>query len=157
DYELIWLEFYDRKPQGVREAAGKSPVLDKWIALGYPDDYLFHKHRLYNVGILAAAGDVCVICDSDAVFRPTFIQSVLEAFAETPSAVVHLDEVRNVSQSFYPFNYPTIEEILGPGCINWRGTTTLGLDNSPDMLHHANYGACMAARRRDLLAVGGAD
>jgi hypothetical protein len=71
--------------------------------------------------------------------------------------VVHLDEVRNVSQGFYPFKYPEIDEVLGPGCINWQDGTTLGLNNSPDMLHHANYGACMAARRRDLLAVGGAD
>jgi hypothetical protein len=161
EYELIWLEFYHRKPQELLDlvacGTSKSPMLDKWIVLGYPDDYLFHKHRLYNVGILAAAGDVCVICDSDAIFRPTFLQSLLEGFAKTPNAVVHLDEVRNVNQAFYPFNYPSIEDILGPGCINWRGDTTLGLDNSPDMLHHANYGACMAARRRDLLAVGGAD
>jgi hypothetical protein len=161
DYELIWVEFYNRKPEGLREfveaGSGRSRVLDKWVILGYPDDLLFHKHRLYNVGILAADGEVCVICDSDAVFRPTFIQSLLEAFAETPYAVVHLDEVRNVNQAYYPFNYPTIKQLLGQGCINWRGTTTLGLDNSPDMLHHANYGACMAARRRDLLAIGGAD
>jgi hypothetical protein len=161
EYELIWLEFYDRKPAGLREmlakGSGRSQVLDKWIVLGYSDDSLFHKHRLYNVGILAAEGDLCVICDSDAIFRPTFIQSLFEAFAKTPNAVIHLDEVRNVNQAFYPFNYPTIDAILGEGCINWRGTATLGLDNSPDMLHHANYGACMAARRRDLLAVGGAD
>src|SRR4051812_15251306 len=42
-YELIWLEFYDRKPQGLRRAAA---ALDKWIVAGYPDDHVFHKHRL---------------------------------------------------------------------------------------------------------------
>jgi hypothetical protein len=31
------------------------------------------------------------------------------------------------------------------------------VDKSPEMLHHANYGACMAARRDDLVAIGGAD
>jgi hypothetical protein len=154
DYELIWVEFYDRRPEGLRRLAAG---LDKWVVLGYPDDTIYHKHRLYNVGLLVAAGEVCVICDSDAIFRPTFIASLIRAFAETPRAVIHLDEVRNASPRFYPFNYPSIEEILGPGCINWCGTTTLGLNDSPDMLHHANYGACMAARRKDLLAVGGAD
>jgi hypothetical protein len=161
DYELIWLEFYDRRPAGlsdmVASGRGPHPVLDKWVVLGYPGAYHYHKHRLYNVGLLAAAGDVCVICDSDAIFGPTFIASLLTAFAETPNAVVHLDEVRNYSQAFYPFIYPEIDDILGAGCVNWRGVTTLGLDHSPDMLHDANYGACMAARRRDLLAIGGAD
>jgi hypothetical protein len=161
DYELIWVEFYDRKPEGlcrmVAPSAGRPPVLDRWLVLGYPDECLYHKHRLYNVGILAADGDLCVICDSDAVFRPTFVESVLAALAETPNAVVHLDEVRNVNRGYYPFNYPSLHDILERGCGNWSGKTTLGLDDSPDMLHHANYGACMAAWRRDLLAIGGAD
>lgn len=158
DYELIWVEFYDRRPEALRQlVAGDQAILDQWLTLGYPDDYIFHKHRLYNVGLLAAAGDICVICDSDAMFSPTFIEKIIVAFAETPDAVVHVDEVRNINQALYPFCYPTMEQVLGPGCINWSNGTSLGLDNSPDMLHHANYGACMAARRQDLLAIGGAD
>ncbi|MBV9123490.1 MAG: glycosyltransferase [Planctomycetes bacterium] len=138
-------------------SVGGQPALDKWIVLGYPRHYIYHKHRLYNMGILAARGDICVICDSDAVFPPTFIASLLRAYTETPAAVVHLDEVRNTNQAFYPFNYPPIKILFGAGCINWEGHTTLGLNDSADRLHHANYGACMAARRRDLLAIGGAD
>ncbi len=158
DYELIWLEFYDRKPQELKRLLASSPsVLDKWLVLGYPDEFIFHKHRLYNLGLLAATGEVCVICDSDAVFRPTFIANLIRAFEETPKAVVHLDEVRNDDRRFYPFHYPTIAEIQGPGCINWQGLTTCGLTNGPDRIHRANYGACLAARRRDLLAIGGAD
>jgi len=161
DYELIWVEFYDRQPEGLRRMLAADPgapaVLDKWIVLGYPDDTIFHKHRLYNVGILAAAGHVCVLCDSDALFRPTFVESLIRAFEETPDAVVHLDEVRNSDHRFYPFNYPEIADITGPGCFNWRGTTTVGVAESADRVHRANYGACLAARRRDILAVGGAD
>lgn len=156
DYELIWIEFYDRKPQGLRDMLA-APVLDKWLVLGYPGDMIFHKHRCYNVGILAAAGEVCVLCDSDAIFRPTFIASLVRAFEETPRRVVHIDEVRNSDRRFYPFNYPEITEIIGPGCYNWRGTVTVGVGEIADRIHRANYGACMAARRRDLLAVGGAD
>ena len=84
-----------------------SPVLDKWIVLGYPDGLIYHKHRLYNVGILVAEGEICVICDSDAVFRPTFIEKLIEAFRETPNAVIHLDEVRNSDPPFYPFTFPS--------------------------------------------------
>jgi hypothetical protein len=160
DYELIWLEFYDRKPEALQRLVfgGGAPALDKWYVLGYPDDYLIHKHRLYNAGLVAAAGDVCVICDSDAVYRPTFIENLIRAFEETPCAVVHLDQVRNNDPRFYPFNYPRIDDILGPGCMNWRGWTTSGLwAYDRDFIHRVNYGACMAARRRDLLTVGGAD
>jgi hypothetical protein len=161
DYELIWLEFYNRKPDDLRWLAasgrGRRPALDKWFVLGYPDDVLFHKHRLYNVGILAAEGEVCVFCDSDAIFRPTFIENLLRAFEQTPNAAIHVDEVRNINERFHPFRYPTVEDILGPGCINWDGATTTGLATKHDRLHRANYGACLAARRRDLLTVGGAD
>jgi hypothetical protein len=159
DYELIWVEFYDRKPEELqRLAAGRpAPVLDKWYVLGYPDDCVFHRHRLYNAGLLAAAGEVCVICHSDAIFRPTFIENVLRAFEETPSAVIHIDEVRNEDWRFYPFNYPSLEDVLGLGCVNWKGVTTRGLSGGKVKLHEVDYGACLVARRRDLLAIGGAD
>ncbi len=161
DYELIWLEFYDRKPDKLREIVERgvdgSPALDQWIVAGYRTDGIYSKHRLYNFGILAAQGEICVICDSDASFTPTFIEKIMEAFAETPRAVVHLDEIRNNDHSFFPFRYPCLDEILGKGCINWNGTISVGLDDNPDMLHRANYGACMAAKRADLIAVGGSD
>ncbi len=161
-YELIWLEFYDRKPPGLRRMVERGceggPALDKWIVAGYADDYVFNKHRLYNLGILAAEGEVCVICDSDAIFTPSFIDKLIQGFAETPRAVLHLDEVRNSNPRLYPFCHPSIEEITDPEwCSNWYGTVSMGLDDSRDMLHDANYGACMAARRADLIAVGGAD
>jgi glycosyltransferase involved in cell wall biosynthesis len=160
-YEVIWLEFYGRKPQNLREMVFRSgtetPLLDQWIVAGYGDDIIFNKHRLYNLGLLVSQGQYCVICDSDAIFTPNFVVRLLEAFAHTPRAVLHLDEIRNAERRFHPFAYPAIAEVLGPGCINWQGTLSRGLDNSQDIIHEANYGACMAAARTDLLAIGGAD
>ena len=154
DYELIWLEFYDRKPDDLRKLVESGvdglPALDQWIVAGYDRDILYSKHRLYNMGILAAQGEICVICDSDAIFTPTFIEKIISAFTETPRAVIHLDEIRNSDERFFPFCHPSLDEIRGNGCFNWAGTVSVGLNNSPDMLHKANYGACMAAKRARL-------
>lgn len=154
DYEVLWLEFYRRQPDGLRAEAA---AIDQWLVAGYDAEVLYHKHRLYNLGLLLAQGTHCVFCDSDAIFTPTFVEKTLAAFDETPRSVVHLDEIRNIDRRFYPFNFPEVRDILGRGCINWRNGRSAGLDDSLDMLHEANYGACMAASRDDLLAIGGAD
>lgn len=151
-YELIWVEFYDHEPAALREMA-----LDRWVVLGHTPDTIYHKHRMYNVGVVASRGEVCVICDSDAIFRPTFIESIVKAFRQSPGVVLHIDQVRNYSQRLYPFNYPTIEDVLGEGCYNWRGTGTTGVLTEEDRIHWANMGACLAARRDDVVAVGGSD
>jgi hypothetical protein len=160
-YEILWLEFYEHKPVKLQEMIfrqGKgTPLIDQWILAGYDKDTIFNKHRLYNLGILLSQGEICVICDSDAIFTPNFVTKVLDGLAQTPRAVIHLDEIRNENPRFHPFAYPAVHEILGAGCINWEGDVSTGLNNSSDMLHTANYGACMAARRQDLLDIGGAD
>ncbi|MGL4550212.1 MAG: glycosyltransferase [Gemmataceae bacterium] len=160
DYELIWVEFYDHRPEGLRRAIaehlGPRPLLDRWVTLGYPDEAVYHKHRMYNVGLLAARGQVCVICDSDAMFAPTFIRRLIREFEADPDGVFHVDQVRSRCRDHYPFNYPSTDDVIRHA-YNWEGGTTCGLNSSRDWVHRANYGACLAARRRDLLAVGGAD
>ncbi len=163
EYEVIWIEFYNHVPSSLArkveevEAAGRS-LIDQWIVLEADPEIYFHKHYAYNVGIALAAGDICIICDSDAMFPENFIGRVQAAFDEMPDVVVHVDEVRNVNRQFYPFNFPSRQEVLSDSkTINWNGVRTQGLNNSKDMLHEANYGACMAARRTDLIAIGGAD
>jgi hypothetical protein len=158
EYEILWLEFYDSKPRGLCDLVAQNPgSVDKWVVAGYPRECLYNKHRLYNLGLLISRGKYCVICDSDAVYRPTFLESILDGFAKSDRTVIHLDEIRNEDPRFYPFGYPTVEEILGPGCINWHGTVSRGLDHNRDFLHAANYGACMACRRKSMIDIGGAD
>ncbi len=162
-YEIIWIEFYDRRRLELQEVVGvrkpkyNQTILDKWIILGNPQNLHYHKHFMYNIGIIMSDGEICVICDSDAIFAPTFVESIVNAFKINANIVVHLDEVRNLDKEFHPFNYPEISDILAKGCINWAGRTTIGLNNSPDILHSRNYGACMCALRKHLVEIGGAD
>ncbi len=162
-YEIIWIEYYQREWPALRErmdraaAAGQAPPVDVWAVLGMDPGLCYHKHAMYNAGILLARGRVVCFADSDALARPTFIESIRNAFQADPDIVLHLDEVRNNHPSFYPFGQARFEDITGFGCINWVNGKPVGLLDKADPLHTRNYGACMAARRDDLIAIGGAD
>jgi hypothetical protein len=122
-----------------------------------PNDVYYHKHLMINVGLLLSRGRLFVYCDSDAIVGHTFVESIIDYFEKDPNIVLHMDQVRNNHKRFYPFNYPTIEEVIGDGCVNWQNGKTTGLWDTEDVLHTRNYGACMAARREDLIRIGGAD
>ena len=127
------------------------------MLLEMPASCCYHKHLMYNVGIALARGEVLVFCDSDAMVRDGFLAAITQTFARDPNIVLHLDQFRNLRRDFYPFNYPCFEDVIGSGCVNESGSRTRGLASNADPLHERNYGACMAARRTDLIAIGGAD
>lgn len=153
-FEVILIEYYST----LSEAAQKfSEQIDTWIVLDMPAKCYYHKHLMYNVGIVFSQGEICVICDSDAMVKPDFINTILQEFARPEKIVLHLDQFRNNRQDFYPFNYPTFDQVIGEGCSNYADGRTTGITEVFDPLHKRNYGACMCARRADLIAIGGAD
>lgn len=162
-YEIILVEYYNRvAPQiqnGLEECSNNNrpPLIDQWIVMGMPENVYYHKHLMYNVGILASRGKIICICDSDAVFPPNFVETVLHIFATNRDVVLHFDEICNDSKRFYPFNYPSIEEIIGEGCVNWVNGKSSGILAKEDIIHKRNYGACMCALKKDIIDIGGAD
>ncbi|MDR4498220.1 MAG: glycosyltransferase [Candidatus Scalindua sp.] len=162
-YEIIWIEYYDRRPSEIEKLLaeggkeGKPPILDKWIIMYMPDELYYHKHLMYNIGIAACKGEIVTICDSDGIVNPSFVESIIKSFEEDCNIVLHMDEVRNKDRRFYPFNNPSIEEIKGDGCINFKNGKTTGLLDKKDIIHTRNYGSCMCALREDLIHIGGAD
>ena len=163
EFEILWIEYYDKRSSeievGIKESerTGSHPMVDQWIVLDIADQIYFHKHLMYNIGIIAGRGPIITICDSDAVVSPTFVGSIVDSFERKGNIVLHMDEVRNNSTKFYPFSDPPMEEVIGNGCINWRDGKTTGLLDEEDPLHTRNYGACMSALRSDLITIGGAD
>jgi hypothetical protein len=163
NYEVIWIEYYTRRvpqiEQSLRKckALGRQPTVDRWVVMGIPENTYYHKHLMYNVGVLLSRGRIVAICDSDAIVKESFVAAILGSFEQDPNIVLHLDQARNNDKRFYPFNYPTVEEVLAEGCINWRDGKTVGLCDTEDVVHTRNYGACMAALREDLVKIGGAD
>jgi len=162
-YEVIWIEYYDRRAPQIEQsqknciALRRPPVVDRWVVMGVPKTTYYHKHLMYNVGIVLSRGKILTFCDSDAIVRDTFVETIISRFEEDFNIVLHLDQARNNDKRFYPFNYPTVEEVVGEGCINWQNGKTAGLWDTEDILHTRNYGACMVALRADLIKIGGAD
>lgn len=153
-FEVIVVEFYSRVSTAIGEHADQ---VDTWALLQMPEACYYHKHLMYNAGIVLAKGEICVICDSDAMVKPGFIRSIVSAFEDEPGIVLHIDQFRNSRRDLYPFCYPSFEEVTGRGCINNVSGITRGLADNRDTIHSRNYGACMCARRADLVAIGGAD
>ena len=121
------------------------------------ENQYYHKHLMYNAGIVASSGEIVTFCDSDAIVTRTFVGSIIESFAKDRNIVLHMDQVRNREKHYYPFNYPSIEEITRNGRTNFINGKPAGLRPTTDPIHTRNYGACMSAWREDLLAIGGAD
>ena len=153
-FEVLVIEYYSRVSEALRKFESE---VDTWLLLEMPEDCYYHKHLMYNAGILLARGELCVICDSDAMVKPGFIRSITETFEQDPNLVLHLDQFRNNRRDFYPFNYPSFEAVAGEGCINNSDGRTTGILDHRDPIHSRNYGACMCARRSDLIDIGGAD
>lgn len=153
-FEVIVVEFYSRVSDAVRT---HEDQVDTWALLRMPEHCYYHKHLMYNAGITLARGEICVICDSDAMVRPGFLRAIISSFERDPDIVLHIDQFRNARRDLYPFCYPDFDEVTGRGCINFAGGVTRGLADDRDTIHSRNYGACMCARREHLIAIGGAD
>ena len=153
-FEVIIIEYYSRESEFLEDV---TDMIDTWVLMEMPEDCYYHKHLMYNVGIVLSRGDVVTICDSDAMAKETLIQSIVQEFEKTPEIVLHLDQFRNNRKDMYPFRYPDFEEVLGKGCINNIDGKTAGVLDTEDITHTRNYGACMCGRREDLIALGGAD
>jgi hypothetical protein len=153
-FEVIVVEYYDHVSEAVRKFESE---VDTWLLLQMPKDCYYHKHLMYNAGIISSKGKILMIGDSDAMVRATFVERIITSFERKPHLVYHLDEFRNVRRDFFPFNFPSFEEVLGDGCINNVGGKTKGVLDRTDPIHSRNYGACMCAFRDDIISIGGAD
>jgi hypothetical protein len=153
-FEVIVIEYYDTVSKPLREFECE---VDTWLLLEMPRSCYYHKHLMYNVGIVFSRGDIVMFGDSDAMVRPSFIETILSNFDRDPLIAYHMDEFRNVRRDLYPFNYPSFETVLGEGCINNVDGQTAGIVDQDDPMHVRNYGACMCARKQDLIDIGGSD
>ncbi|MBI3862015.1 MAG: glycosyltransferase family 2 protein [Planctomycetia bacterium] len=139
EYELIWIELYDRV---LPEALAAADVVVTLSQQG-----MYHKHKGYNVGTLLARGKIVTVCDSDAVFPEHFIRSILTAFHDEQTgrdrSLVLMHHELRTSQT-YP---PVLDD---SGELNdqerWQWWDIV-----------PNAGACLSVLRNDAVRFGGFD
>lgn len=153
-FEIIVIEYYSKESSAVHQFKND---IDLYVLLEMPDFCYYHKHLMYNVGFLFSKGEIIIICDSDSMVTPHFIESIIQTFEEKDNIFLHLDQFRNINKKFYPFNYPSFKEVVGEGCINLKNGKTKGIEDSTDVLHTRNYGTCFCCRRENFISIGGAD
>jgi hypothetical protein len=135
-YELIWVELFDRIVPRVKDDA------DVVITCGQKGAY--HKHKGYNAGLLESRGKIITVCDSDAVFPQDFIESVIRSFGATaagslePLVLMHY-EWRTDTE--YPERLMSIEDL---SAFKWKELWP-------------NVGACVSLRKVDAVRFGGFD
>ena len=138
-YELIWVELYDRVVEVVLEKA------DVVITCNQRGTY--HKHIGYNIGLLQARGELICICDSDAVFPPDFVSSVFRSFRladEGPAVPLVLMHHEWRTSFLYPDSLADTDTLKDAAL--WRWWPLL-----------QNAGACMTVRKADAIRFGGFD
>ena len=123
-FEVVVVEYYDCVSPALTPF---REMVDTWVLLEMPAACYYHKHLMYNAGLVLARGEVVVFCDSDAMVRERFLESVVTAFAADERRVLHLDQFRNVRQDLYPFAYPPFEDVVGPGLHQQRRRAAAGI------------------------------
>jgi hypothetical protein len=135
-YELIWVEAHDRVVEQV------TPKVDQHLLCHQQG--LYHKHAAWNAAALHARGTLVTFSDSDAVYPPDFVKSVLESFGcldrGTPAELVLMHHEWR-TRSTYPGGITRMEQLAQ---FEW-------LPLWP------NVGACMTVRMEDFLRYGGLD
>lgn len=138
-YELIWVELYDRVMDEVMEKA------DAVITCNQRG--IYHKHIGYNVGLLQARGDLICVCDSDAVFPADFVSSVFKSFGierggvALPQVLMHYEWRTSL---LYPEELSDAEILKDMERWKWWPLIV-------------NEGACVTVRRKDAIRFGGFD
>src|SRR5574337_1091815 len=96
-FEVVWVEFYGREASQIKEmirrnvSAGVPPPVDTWVVLENVSSECYHKHAMYNAGIINSSGRITVILDSDAILRPTFVKTVIEEFEKETALALHFE------------------------------------------------------------------
>jgi glycosyltransferase involved in cell wall biosynthesis len=133
-FEIIWVEHYDRLDPALAERATRYPNL-RIITLGREGEY--HSAYCRNAGVRESRGELIVYADGDVVPEPNVLQSLWDEHQKADDLVIFLyrhDEPQSVHRDDWDLSHLQTHSTIG--------NTT-------------NYGACMSVRKKWIVAING--
>jgi len=133
-FEIIWVEHYDRVDPALQQRAARYSNL-RIITLGRDDPY--HSAYCRNAGVRESRGALIVYADGDVVPEPTALQALWDEHQKSDDLVVFLyrhDEPQAVHRDDWDLAHLQTHSKIG--------NTT-------------NYGACMSVLKKWIVAING--
>jgi len=130
DYELIWVDYYDKINPKVARLPDVCPITLNRIGT-------YHSSYCFNKGITEASGEVIVVPDADQIVRPDFLSKVWQIHSHYDNLVT------------YGYRYDEIcKDTLKSFCFE-------ELENKCILKNPLNFGGCLTVRKKWLLEVNG--
>jgi glycosyltransferase involved in cell wall biosynthesis len=136
EYELLWVEYYDKIHPELQAKIDHYPQA-RAIALEREGEY--HSSYCFNEGILHAAGELLVIVDADLVAEDNFLSQLWQHYQG------HKDTVSYV----YRYNEP---EDTHQDMVSLAHLQQVCVLTNPD-----NYGGCLVVSKPLIEAINGYD
>lgn len=136
EYELIWVELYKSVNRNIID---KVDTVIKCNQRG-----IYHKHKGYNAGLLHSNGEIITVCDSDAVFQPDFISSIIMVFDDSDACNDNLVLMHHEYRTAAGYPDKGIEGFSKIKDFTWEPLCP-------------NVGACVSVKKTDAIRFGGFD
>lgn len=134
DYELTWVEYYDRVKPELEDLISKYPNF-KILTLKRDGEY--HSSYCFNAGIMASSGELMVIPDADVIVEENFLDKIWQEHQENNKLVMYLYRYNELEKDHVPkIDLKHLQQV----CV---------------LTNPSNYGGCLTVRRKWLEAING--
>jgi GT2 family glycosyltransferase len=136
DYEVLWIEYYDKVKQELIE---KMNARENFRVITLKENGIYHSSYCFNRGIMDAQGEILVILDADVLFGEDFLEKVWDEHQNNECLVMYVFRMDEPEQ---PGN--------SPFCLDLDS-----LKKKCQLANPSNYGGCLTVRKKWLLKING--
>lgn len=134
DYELIWVEYYDKINPDLTKEIEKYP---NFRVVNLNKSGIYHSSYCFNEGIKQANGELIFIPDADVIVEENFLEKVWQDHQSNDKLVMY----------FYRYNEPEDKHFNKVDIDHLRKVCVL--------TNPSNFGGCLSVRKKWLLEING--
>lgn len=134
DFELLWVEYYDRIDPRLQEKLDKRP---NFRSLPLGKQGIYHSSYCFNAGVIASRADLVVIVDGDVAVENDFVRRVWNEHVGHDKLVMYVHRCNEPREKHAPD-------------ISLEHLRKVCRVTNPE-----NYGGCLTVRKKWLLEING--